>query len=78
MVNVQTVNLPPDGVNAPALAWHNGDFGIVMRPNGYYVFKIVDDALAVGDTSFTVRATAAYFSGLLDIPAGSLHHVSGL
>jgi hypothetical protein len=67
-INVQTVNLPPDGINPPTLAWHNGDYGIIMRPDGYYVFQVDDTDLTTADTSFTVRGTSAYFSGLLSIP----------
>ena len=35
-LNVQSVDLPPDGINPPAVAWQEGDFGMIMRSDGYY------------------------------------------
>jgi prepilin-type N-terminal cleavage/methylation domain-containing protein len=45
--------------------WQHGDFGMIMRSDGYYVF-LVD---VVNAASLTVRAAPAYYSGLLLIPA---------
>jgi prepilin-type N-terminal cleavage/methylation domain-containing protein len=65
-VNVLTVNIPPDGVSTAAVAWHANDYGLIMRSNGYYVFKVTDVEPTVGATQLTVRATSAYYSGLLN------------
>jgi hypothetical protein len=68
---VQTVNRPPDGVSPAAVAWQEGDFGMIMRSGltaGYYVFRVMTTP-ALNATTLTVRATSAYYSGLLDIPA---------
>jgi prepilin-type N-terminal cleavage/methylation domain-containing protein len=63
-VDLPTVNLP-DG---SAVAWHEGDFGLIMRNDGYYVFRVDRDP-ALNDTALTVRDTSVYYSGLLNIPA---------
>lgn len=65
LLNVITVNVPPDGVHAAASAWHDKDLGLIMRPDGYYVFQVSAEP-AVGDTQLAVRTTPAYYSGLLD------------
>lgn len=65
-VYVLTVNIPPDGVSPAAVAWHANDYGLIMRSNGYYVFKVTDVEPTVGATQLTVRATSAYYSGLLN------------
>jgi type II secretory pathway pseudopilin PulG len=57
---VQTVNLA-DGSD---VAWHVNDLGLVMRNSGYYVFR-VNVAPALNDTQLSIRATPAYYSGLL-------------
>ncbi|MCX6555877.1 MAG: prepilin-type N-terminal cleavage/methylation domain-containing protein [Candidatus Aminicenantes bacterium] len=66
-VNVTKVDLPPDPVTLTVLgvAWHEGDFGLIMRPDGYTVFKVSLEP-DLGDTLLTIRQTAAYYSGLLD------------
>jgi hypothetical protein len=64
-VDVLTVDVPPDGVHAAASAWHDQDLGMILRENGYYVFRVVGEP-AVGDTQLAVRATPAYYSGLLN------------
>ena len=64
-VNVQSVDRPPDGVSPAAVAWHENDFGLIMRPDGYYVFRVMATP-ALNATTLSVRATAAYYSGLLN------------
>jgi prepilin-type N-terminal cleavage/methylation domain-containing protein len=66
-VNVLTVNLPADGVSPAAVAWHEDDYGLIMRASGYYVFRVTATP-AVNATTLTVRNTSAYYSGLLLIP----------
>jgi type II secretory pathway pseudopilin PulG len=61
-VSIPTVNLP-DG---SAVAWHANDLGLIMRHDGYYVFKVTEDEPALNATSLDVRVTSAYYSGLLD------------
>ncbi|MBN2345630.1 MAG: prepilin-type N-terminal cleavage/methylation domain-containing protein [Candidatus Aminicenantes bacterium] len=61
-VNILTVNLPDN----TGVAWQVDDFGLVMRPDGYYVFRVADPPPAPGDTKLTVRTTPAYYSGLLN------------
>jgi hypothetical protein len=61
-VNIPTVNLP-DG---SAVAWHANDFGLIMRNDGYYVFKVTNVEPALNATALTVRDTSAYYSGLLN------------
>jgi len=66
-VNVTKVDLPPDPVTLTVLgvAWHEGDLGLIMRPDGYYVFKVTAEP-DLGDTTLAIRQTAAYYSGLLN------------
>ena len=59
-LNVVTVNRPDN-----TLAWQLNDWGMVLRNDGYYVFRVTATP-ALGDTSLAVRATPAYYSGLLD------------
>ncbi len=62
-IQVTTVDLP-DGTGP---AWRLNDLGIILRTDGYYVFRVVGDtAPALGDTELNIRATPAYYSGLLD------------
>ncbi len=78
-VNIQTVNLP-DG---SAVAWQENDFGLIMRTDGYYVFRVTATP-ALGATLLAVRNTSAYHSGLLDTanykddgPSGLNAYVAG-
>ncbi len=64
-INVITVDRPPDGVSAAAVAWQENDLGLVMRSNGYYVFRVTATP-ALGDTQLTIRSNPAYYSGLLN------------
>jgi prepilin-type N-terminal cleavage/methylation domain-containing protein len=59
-VNIPTVNLP-DGSD---VAWHEDDFGLIMRNDGYYVFRVTTTP-ALGATVLSVRTSSAYYSGLL-------------
>jgi prepilin-type N-terminal cleavage/methylation domain-containing protein len=61
VVNLPTVNLP-DG---SAVAWHEDDFGLAMRTDGYYVFRVAATP-NLNDTTLSVRATSVYYSGLLN------------
>jgi prepilin-type N-terminal cleavage/methylation domain-containing protein len=61
LLNVMSVNLG-DG---SAVAWQQGDIGMIMRTDGYYVFR-VEDPVAMGDTELGIRNTAVYYSGLLN------------
>lgn len=61
VVNIPTVALP-DG---SAVAWQEDDFGLIMRPDGYYVFRVTETP-DVTDTALTVRDTSVYYSGLLN------------
>jgi len=56
--------LLPDGSNP---AWSINDTGMVIRSDGYYLFKVTG-AVATGATSLTIRATPVYYSGLLNVP----------
>jgi len=47
--------------------WAKNDQGIIVRPSGYFVFKITADVI-LGDSTLTVRATPVYYSGLLNVP----------
>ncbi len=60
-LNVTTVDL----MDGTAAAWKLDDLGIVLRPDGYYVFRVTA-APVLTQTTLTVRATSAYYSGLLD------------
>jgi type II secretory pathway pseudopilin PulG len=66
-VNIRTVNQPldPEGIIPPTLAWHDGDYGLIMRSDGYYVFHVTATP-ALNATTLDVRVTPAYYSGLLD------------
>ena len=70
-LNVQGVDLPPDGINPPAVAWQEGDFGMVMRTDGYFVFRVTATP-ALNATTLSIRDTSAYYSGLLNIPSSGL------
>ncbi len=59
-LNVVTVNRA-DGT----VAWQVNDWGMILRPKGYYVFRVMATP-AAGDTALTVRDTPAYYSGLLN------------
>jgi hypothetical protein len=60
-INIQSVKLP-DGSD---VAWHLNDYGMIMRTDGYYVFKVLATP-ALTATTLSVRATPAYYSGLLN------------
>jgi len=60
-VNVQTVNLPDN----TDVAWHENDFGLIMRSDGYYVFRVTATP-ALNSATISVRGTSAYYSGLLN------------
>lgn len=53
-----------DLYDGTASAWNLNDFGIVIRPEGYYIFKVIQ-APALGANALSVRRTAVYYSGLL-------------
>jgi len=63
-------------------AWKLNDIGVVVRNNGYYIFKVTG-AVTAGSTQLTIRATPVYFSGLLntnnyvDLSANA-NHLGGL
>lgn len=59
-LNVISVNLG-DG---SGVAWQANDIGLVMRTDGYYVFRVTGTPV-LGDTSLAVRNTPVYYSGLL-------------
>lgn len=63
-VNLPTVNLP-DGTD---VAWHEDDFGLIMRSDGYYVFRVEATPAHTNPSGqiLTVRDTSVYFSGLLN------------
>ncbi|MEN8154288.1 MAG: hypothetical protein ABFR75_09725 [Acidobacteriota bacterium] len=63
LINVGTVNNQDNS----ATAWAQNDLGIVVRADGYYVFKVTAP-VGLGDTTLTVRATPVYYSGLLNVP----------
>ncbi len=54
-----------EGINA---AWIENDIGVVIRSDGYYIFKVVAP-VTFGDTQLTIRQTAVYYSGLLNVPS---------
>jgi len=55
-------------------AWKLNDIGIVMRSNGYYIFKVAATVNSSA-TQLTIRATPVYFSGLLNT-GGYVDHSS--
>ncbi|MBN2399547.1 MAG: prepilin-type N-terminal cleavage/methylation domain-containing protein [Candidatus Aminicenantes bacterium] len=59
-IDIQTVNLP----DSSDVAWHEDDFGMVMRTNGYYVFRVTTTP-SLNDIQLAIRGTSAYYSGLL-------------
>ena len=59
-LNVGTTLVQPVGLT-PVPAWHIGDFGMVSRADGFYVFRVT----AVTTTQLTVSTEPAYYSGLL-------------
>jgi len=61
-VSVGSTNIQPV-VGTAVRAWHAGDFGLVSRVGGFYVFRVTADVTS--DTSLTVATTPAYHSGLL-------------
>lgn len=65
-LNVITTNLP----DTTTSAWAVNDLGMLIRADGYYVFRVQ----AVADaTSLTVRNTPLYYSGLIKT-AGTVHY----
>ncbi len=70
LLNVETVDLPPDPINPPDVAWHEGDFGLAMRTDGYFVFRVTATP-ALNAVTLAIRDTSAYYSGLLNIPAAA-------
>lgn len=49
------------------VAWQANDWGMLLRSDGYYVFRVDSAATpASGDTTLSVRAAPAYYSGLLN------------
>jgi hypothetical protein len=48
------------------VAWHANDLGLIMRSNGYYVFKVTNVEPLLNATQLTIRTTPAYYSGLLN------------
>ena len=46
-------------------AWNVGDRGILIGPDGYFVFSVATQP-AVGDTTLSIRPQPVYFSGLLN------------
>lgn len=67
VINLMKVDRPsdPEGLIADEVAWNENDYGLIMRNNGYYVFKVTATP-ALHDLSLAVRTTAAYYSGLLN------------
>lgn len=61
VVNVVTTNTF-DGTET---AWQVNDFGLMIRNEGYYIFKVIQTP-GLGDTSLAIRSTPVYFSGLLE------------
>jgi hypothetical protein len=61
LVNVTTVNL----FDNSDVAWHADDLGLVMRTDGYYVFRVTATP-NLGAGQMTIRTTPAYYSGLLN------------
>ena len=64
-LNVLTTNLP----DTTTSAWAVNDLGMLIKANGYYVFRVT----AVAANSLTVRNTPLYYSGLIK-PAGTVHY----
>ena len=60
-LSIQSVNV----ADGSAVAWQLNDLGMVMRSTGYYVFRVTVQP-ALNDTTLTIRATPAYYSGLLN------------
>lgn len=58
-LNVLTVNRADN-----TIAWQINDWGMILRPDGYYVFRVTATP-ASGATELEVRDTPAYYSGLL-------------
>ncbi|MBU4268664.1 MAG: prepilin-type N-terminal cleavage/methylation domain-containing protein [Acidobacteria bacterium] len=62
-VSVITTNIKSVDVTI-VRAWHAGDFGLISRADGFYVFRVNADVTS--DTSLSVAALPAYRSGLLN------------
>ncbi len=63
-ISVKSVANPND---TSISAWTKNDIGVVLRADGYYIFKVSGD-VTHNDTFLTLRATPVYYSGLLNIP----------
>ena len=61
-IAVTTVVDPEDGSKT---AWQKDDIGLVVRTEGYYIFKVTTTPSLI-DTTLAIRATPVYYSGLLN------------
>lgn len=68
-------DIPVQGtlVKTPALPWAQGDKGIIMGVNGYYVFSVS----SVSDYTITMDGNAVYYSGMLDSPTTTTGTITG-
>jgi len=46
-------------------AWHENDFGIIVRTSGYYIFR-VNQPVVLNSNQLNIRGTPVYYSGLLN------------
>lgn len=61
-IGVTTV-VDPEDSSKPA--WEKEDLGMVVRAEGFYIFKVTATP-AIIDTALSIRSTPAYYSGLLN------------
>ena len=63
-LSVQRVHFPQDNAHS---AWKHEDVGILLAPNGYFVFRIDSGGAAISATATTLptRRGPVYYSGLL-------------
>ncbi len=64
-ISVISTNNP----SASDTAWALNDIGVVVRPDGYFIFKVTA-LVNFGDTQLSIRQTPVYYSGLLNISSG--------
>jgi prepilin-type N-terminal cleavage/methylation domain-containing protein len=54
-----------DPEDASKTAWQKDDIGLVIRAEGYYIFKVTVTPSLI-DTTLVIRTTPVYYSGLLN------------
>jgi hypothetical protein len=63
-LSVESVDYEDKYTGETGVAWAKDDVGLVMRENGFWVFRVTATP-ALGDTTIAIRAEPVYYSGLL-------------